>query len=361
MNTLFKRLGITALAAMALYSASMTQRAAFAADTKPVAGPMIAEGEAVEEDAFGGIAHTTFYHIKSVKLDPPAPKAGQKAKVTAVLELASDEEENSIKDAKVYVTSGGKNVGSPLKVAMSGEGGKKATLTGEITAGKGKNQVWVWAKDMYGNVSTQAPKMDGTWPPKKEQMIPGGSDIDNASDIVPDDMDVLDTAVGHDDKYFYTYFKVQGKISGGSVDEPVSIHLYGTKMSNPDVEEGEGLLIGKVIAHAPLAPVIAEKFKDKLKEAGIDIQIPEFAILDLQKVMEDPKSGFKMGVGEKMHKKDGEFYGAVPLDFLGKNPSTIIRSISLGIANASVEALVPIPYNCSHFTILHRATVDFNG
>ncbi len=318
------------------------------------------EEEGEEVDAFGGIAHTTFYMIEKVTLDPAAPKAGDKVKVSASLKLSSDEEENKVVMAKVFHRAGGKTTSADMTITMSGDEGEVAMLNGEITAAGGKNQVWLSVKDMYGNVTTEGPAVSGEFPPTADGLLAGGSDIDNPEDIVPNDMDILDIKVGYDANYFYSYFKVQGEISGGSMDPP-SIHLYGTKVTNPDVDEGEGLLIGKVLAHAPLAPVIAEKFADKLKENTIDIEIPEFAIMDLQKLMEDPKSGFKIGVGEKMHKKGGEFFGAIPLEIFGDNPSGILRTISIGIANASVEALVPIPYNCSHFTQLYRRTHDFDA
>ncbi len=315
-----------------------------------------------EEDAFGGIAHTTFYMIKEVTMDPAAPKAGQKVKVMAKLALSSDEEENSVKAATVFHRAGAANTSASMKITMGGTGGSEATLEGEITAAAGKNQVWLSIKDQYGNITTEGPAIAGAFPPKAADMLPGGSDIDNPADIVPDDMDIVETAVAYDDKYLYTYFKVQGKISGGTIDPP-QVNIYGTKVTNPDVDEGEGLLIGKVLGHAPLAPEIAKKFEKQLKENNIDIPFESLnlAILDLQKLMEDPKSGFKIGVGEKLQTNGGELFGAMPLEIFGENKSGILRAISLGIANASVEALVPIPYNCSHFTQLYRRTHDFDG
>lgn len=348
MSTLLQRFGATLSVATAL---------AFTIHTSPAK----AEDAPVEEDAFGGIAHTTLYNIAGVTLSP-AKKAGDKVQVTADVVLASDEEENKVVEAKVFSMVGDKVTSAPLTIAMSGEGGKNAKLTGEIVAAKGKNMVYVWIKDMYGNVTTEAPKMTvKTFPPNVDQLTPGGGDINNAADIVPDDLDILDTKVGYDDKFFYTYFKVQGNITGGTMDPPF-IHVYGTKMSNPDVEESEGLLIGKVLAHAPLAPTIAQKFKKQLEDNHIDLPLEKlnFAILDLQKLMEDPKSALKFGVGEEFKSDGGTFIGKIPLEVLGNMPKKTVRAISIDIAMQSLEAFVPIPINCAHFTQLQMQTHDFN-
>ncbi len=381
MNTLF-RLLMAMFGSSALVLGLLAGIFSSAAKAAPPTGDTVASGtmlaenacgeedewedEEEEVDAFGGIAHTTFYMIEKVTLDPAAPKAGDKVKVSASLKLSSDEEENKVVSAKVFHRAGGNTTSADLTITMSGDEGEMATLNGEITAGAGKNQVWLSVKDMYGNVTTEGPALEGGFPSKADGLLVGGSDIDNAEDIVPDDMDLLDVKVGYDDKYFYSYFKVQGAISGGSIDPP-NVNIYGTKVTNPDVDEGEGLLIGKILAALPLAKELLENEEiiKKIQEANVPIPFDKlkegFGLLDLQKIMENPEEGFKIGIGEKVVRNGSEFYGAIPLEFFGEHPSGILRAISLGIANASIEALVPIPYNCTHFTQLYMRTHDFDA
>ncbi|PIU67750.1 MAG: hypothetical protein COS84_03710, partial [Armatimonadetes bacterium CG07_land_8_20_14_0_80_40_9] len=103
---------------------------------------------------------------------------------------------------------------------------------------------YISVKDVFGNVSTEMPFKTSRAEVKK-QLVQGAKDIDNSEDIVKDDLDILDTKMGYDDEYVYLSFTVQGKISGGTLDPPY-IHLQGAKLTNPDVDEGEGLMVGKL-------------------------------------------------------------------------------------------------------------------
>ena len=298
-----------------------------------------------EEDAFGGLMHTSFPAIEEVTLpSPPQPK--KPTVVSAKITISTEEEETSIASAQLGYSIDGKEWKYVEMKVREGD-----IYTAEIPGFPAGTEVtyYISVKDVFGNVSTEMPFKTSRAEVKK-QLVQGAKDIDNSEDIVKDDLDILDTKVGYDDEYVYLSFTVQGKISGGTLDPPY-IHLQGAKFTNPDVDEGEGLMVGKLLAYAPLALEIGKKLGAE-KELGFPI--PEFGLLDIQKLIGGKTEEGLVKEAEVEVKVEGDaFYARLKRKALGENPSGCLRVIFVTIANASIDNFAPIPMNCSPYTTIY--------
>jgi len=318
-------------------------------------------GGAEEEDAFGNIMHTSYLKITDVKFDAPAASAP--CKVSATLEIvgAEDEEEPvTVKWGKLnYIVNG--DLKSKKVVDMTCAG---TNCTGEIPgqAAGAKVTFAIAVADNFGNTTTEAFNVASPAEPEAA-MIDGTPDIDNSVDIVPDDMDILGTAAAFDKDRVYVSYKLQGKLAGGTI-EPPYIHFYGIKMTNPDIEQSEGLMVGKLWINLPLAkdkdvqakfmPLLmqAKEYTDKIpKEEFQKVMDTGMLVLDIGKLM----SGNIMDGLLFAAKPDGKvidgnyFVGSILRAPLGDNPSGFLRIIVLTAANASLDSFMPIPLNCSHY------------
>jgi len=298
-----------------------------------------------EEDAFGGLMHTSFPAIEEVTLpSPPQPK--KPTVVSAKITISTEEEETSIASAQLGYSIDGKEWKYVEMKVREGD-----IYTAEIPGFPAGTEVtyYISVKDVFGNVSTEMP-FKTSWAEVKKKLVQGAKDIDNSEDIVKDDLDILDTKMGYDDEYVYLSFTVQGKISGGTLDPPY-IHLQGAKLTNHDVDEGEGLMVGKLLAYAPLALEIGKKLGAE-KELGFPI--PEFGLLDIQKLIGGKTEEGLVKEAEVEVKVEGDaFYARLKRKALGENPSGCLRVIFVTIANASIDNFAPIPMNCSPYTTIY--------
>ena len=299
-----------------------------------------------EEDAFGGLMHTSFPAISEVTTLPSPPQPKKPTVVSAKITISTEEEETSIASAQLGYSIDGKEWKYVEMKVREGD-----IYTAEIPGFPAGTEVtyYISVKDVFGNVSTEMPFKTSRAEVKK-QLVQGAKDIDNSEDIVKDDLDILDTKVGYDDEYVYLSFTVQGKISGGTLDPPY-IHLQGAKLTNPDVDEGEGLMVGKLLAYAPLALEIGKKLGAE-KELGFPI--PEFGLLDIQKLIGGKTEEGLVKEAEVEVKVEGDaFYARLKRKALGENPSGCLRVIFVTIANASIDNFAPIPMNCSPYTTIY--------
>lgn len=329
------------------------------------------EGGAEEEDAFGNIMHTSYLKIKDVKFDAPAANAP--AKVEASLEIvgAEDEEEPvTVKKGVLnFIVNG--DLKSKKSVDMTCTG---TTCTGEIPgqASGAKVTFAVSVADNFGNTTTEAFNVTSKDDPDGA-MIDGTPDIDNSADIVPDDMDILGTSAAFDNERVYVSYKLQGKLSGGTI-EPPYIHFYGIKFTNPDIEQSEGLMVGKLWINLPLAkdkevqakfmPLLmqAKEYTDKIPKEEIQkVMDTGMLVLDIGKLMSGNIMDGLLFAAQPDGKVIGDnlFIGSIKRAALGDNPSGFLRVIVLSAANASLDSFMPIPLNCSHYQQIVFKNHDF--
>lgn len=315
-----------------------------------------------EEDAFGNIMQTTFATIDEVSYEAPA--AGEVAAVTAKITFVDEDEEAEVTSVKlIYYLNGDLAAGNEVEMAAGDDG-----YTAEIPCQDAGTKVdfIIRIEDSNGNISTQAVA-------SAKNLQAAVPDMDNSADIVGDDADIMNLSVGYDAEKLYVSFDVQGKIDGGTIDPPY-IQLYGIKITNPDTEQGEGLMVGKLWIYLPLAkdPAVQEKFMPMLLEQGAEyiekigkekidkVMETGMMVLDIQKLM---GGNFMEGMlfdAEPAGTIDGgTFIGEIKRVPLGENPSGYLRVIVLTAANASIDSFMPIPLNCSNFISVYTSAEGY--
>ncbi len=348
----------------ALYAALLAAFFGFGASVLPMnmggslfTTPAIAEDD---EDPFANLMETTFVSVD--KVDFAAPAAGAAAKVTATLSLLDEEEISKIDTVKlVYSVNGG----DAASVDMTGDG---KTYTAEIPgqAAGAKVEFYIQAMDALKNVTTGAFS-------SSTKFVEGVADMDNSPDLVPDDTDILGISANYDKDYIYVNFDVQGKVNGGSI-EPPNIVLYGIKITDPQVDTTEGLMVGKLWAYLPLATdkAVQEKFLPMLTQAGGEVlnqvdpdgsrlkKVMEtgMLVLDIQKLMGgDIPSGLLFSADPEAKVDGNKFMGKIKRAAFADAKS--LRFIILTASNGSIDSLMPTPLNCSNFLTLDMTNYSY--
>jgi len=313
------------------------------------------EEEEEEEDAFGNIMETTFSTIESTE-------AGAPLMFKTKINLHDEEEEATISEVYMGYSVDG---GAVQEVKMSDNGG--GVFSANILSPKKGSKIKYFYRVIDSNNNTTTGALPG-----QDNMVAGVDDTDNSEDIVGDNADLLGLSVGYDDTYLYVNFDVQGEIDGGTIDPPY-IQLYGIKITNPDTEQGEGLMVGKLWVYLPLAKdeAVQEKFMPMLLEQGqeyiekigqenIDrVMETGMMVLDIQKLMGgNIMEGLLFKAEPEATIDGGKLMGKVKRAALGDNPSGYLRIITLTAANASIDSFMPIPLNCSNFITLYTSNYE---
>lgn len=192
--------------------------------------------------------------IGKVTQTPQEPKAGED--VTVVAEIYNDVEKTDDVTTQAflrYSVDGGKTWQT---VEMTqGEGAKEKEWTGVIPGQPSGTEViyYVQGIDTSGNLATEMPGINKVWPPSEKEtplLAEPVTDPDDAENLVKADLDYIEFAIGHDEKYVYGRMKVEGKIHEGVLSPP-AINAYVVGMLNPD--RGEDILKGVAMGYAPLA------------------------------------------------------------------------------------------------------------
>lgn len=317
------------------------------------------EGE--EEDAFGNIMETTFAAISDITVGAAA--AGAPVSVTAKVTLEDEEEEATLSSVVLSYSVNGSTVAS-VDMTDNGDGSYTGSIPGQNSGAV--VSYYVTATDSNGNITTGAVAGAGN-------LVSAVPDMDNSEDIVGDDTDILNLSAGFDDTYLYVNFDVQGKIAGGTLDPPY-IQLYGVKITNPDTDQGEGLMVGKLWVYLPLAKdkEVQEKFMPLLMQSGqefiekigqdkIDhVMNTGMLVLDIGKLMGgNIMDGILFDAEPNADTEGGSFAGRIRRAPLGENPSGLLRIIVLTAANASIDSFMPIPLNCSNFITVDTANRSY--
>ncbi|MFH1538833.1 MAG: hypothetical protein ABIH66_07725, partial [bacterium] len=187
-----KKLWIIGLILMFLGFAVAGSAARAAAEGETVVAQAGAEDEEYEEeDAFGGIMNTSLPMISDVSFPLEPPKAGEAVKVNCKIAMSEEEEDEGVDVAKaqiVYTADGGTLQYADMTAGADG------VYSGEIPGQVAGTEVsfGIRAVDTTRNVSMEMP-VRASWPAAKDVLMPGAKDVDNSGDIVPDDMDFLQT------------------------------------------------------------------------------------------------------------------------------------------------------------------------
>lgn len=328
-------------------------------------------GAGADEDAFGNIMHMSYIKIKSVEFS--APSANAPAKVTVKTEIIGGEDEDVmpfVESGKVTYITGG-DLKTRKSVDMSCVAGSCSGNIPALAAGA-KVTFAVSLVDSNGNTTMEGLPMASP-DDAANALLSGVPDMDNTEDIVPADLDMIGLSAGFDKDRVYVSYSVEGNVSGGTMDPPY-IHVYGIKISNPDIEQNEGLMVGKLWVNMPLMKEKAwlDKFlplfmqqKELIDNIGQDnlqnIYDTGMIVIDVGKLLGgNMKEGLLLSAKpEGKIVNNNIFIGSILRSPLGDNPSGFVRIITLTAANASVDSFMPIPLNCSHFLNLYFTNHEY--
>lgn len=323
-----------------------------------------------EEDAFGNIMNTGYAKIGDVTFSAPAAGAACAVTAKVTLEGAEDFDNLKVKSVKLsYILNGDRKTLQSVDMTGSGD-----TYTASIAgqAAGSKVAFFVTVTDTLGNVSSEALPVDAT-SDVFAQLVAGVPDMDNSPDIVADSADILGTFIGYDKDNVYAAYQLQGAMTGGTLDPPY-VQLYGIKFSNPDIETGEGLMVGKLWIYLPLTKEQAGKdiinkllsqakdYLDKLPKGAVDNVISSgMLVVDIGKLVAGQwMEGLLFTSSPKqLSGPDKTFVGSLNRSALGDNPSGFYRMIVLTAANASIDSFMPIPLNCSHFMQIYTRDHEY--
>lgn len=292
-----------------------------------------------EEDPFGNIMETTFSTIDSVSFVTPG--AGQSTTVQAVITHDDDPDyPASIRSVKlIYRVNGGNRFA--VNMTDNGQGNWSGVIPGTA---KGVNvEFYIWICDTNGNVTTGAF-------PSSEVFVSGIRDMNNSSDLVKGDADLLRFSASYDNDNLYVGYEVESEITGGTI-EPPYIMFYYIKITNPDIHQGEGLMYGIQWLFLPLykVPVLHDIYGSFLNESGMNAYDP-FKNMDEYPAAEP----------EGVVKDNGTvFVGRVKREALGENPSGYFRLIALTSVNESMDSFMPSPLNCTNFLSIYTSNYSY--
>jgi hypothetical protein len=287
--------------------------------------------------------------------------------VTAKITLVDEDEEAKITAVKLIYYQNG-NLDAPNEVAMTagGDGAYSGEIPGQPAGAKVDFIIRV--EDSNANVTTNAVSSAKVM----AQSIP---DMDNSADIVGDDADILGFGANYDDTYLYATYNVQGKIAPGTL-EPPYLNMYGIKITNPDQDSGEGLMVGKLLF---ILPILKEKAAQDIllpaifeESGGVAAKVAKDVIdrivsagmmlMDIQKMSGSGGSfaaGMLTGAEPEATIISGTFIGKLKRAALGKNPSGYLRLLVLTAANPATNDFAPVPLNCSNFLTLYMSSYGY--
>ena len=319
------------------------------------------ESDPNEEDVFGNIMWTSFPQINKVAFR--TPESGKPFSVMADISLDDEIGESKLSSVSlIYYINGA--LDKPNQIEMTESNGSYWAVIPPMSKGT-KVDFIIRAEDDKGNAASQAV-------PSAKVLVSAVPDIDNSEEIVPDDMDLLQFSAGYDEKYMYVSYTVQGKISGGTLDPPY-IQAYMTKVSNPDIHQFEGLMVGQAWIYLPLTmdPDSGKRLalqEDKVYESfgnqtgkAINERIIKTgsAFIDIGKMMQNEKDAVLFDVDLEAKVDGGKFFGRIDRKCFGENPSGCLRFIVITLANAGVDTFMPIPLNCTHYFLIYTSSQSY--
>jgi hypothetical protein len=197
--------------------------------------------------------------VHDVSMIPPVPAAGQSTIVTAKIYNNGNLTEDQTIQAWIIYSADGGDTWETIEMTQMDD---QKSWTGKLPPfEKGTEVLYGFrAYDTSGNEYTETPCLVTSWPPDGDPCMFGLSvdddPVDDPSEIIPDDFDILSVSGGADEQNLYFGIEVQGRVSDGTIS-PVYTHIYGIGVQNPDEGDGNSIISqGFLAIWSPLASSI---------------------------------------------------------------------------------------------------------
>ncbi|HEX3046056.1 MAG TPA: hypothetical protein VHY08_14965 [Bacillota bacterium] len=308
-------------------------------------------------DPSANLVQKSFPKLQNIKFQSPASNRPCKVQVKVSEEL--DHTKARLTAVKlIYYLNGRLDQPHQIKMKAGFGGNYNASIPG-LPAGS-KVDFIIRAEDSNGNVASQAL-------PTGKNLVQGRTDIDDPAPAVPDGLDLLGISAGYDRKFVYVRTSLQGEIGGGTLD-PLFIHVYAVKFTNPDRDPKEGQFTGKAVLNVPLV-----KSSPRAVADGDNYWVKLFG--GPEKVLQIKKTGTvfvdireALAQNSKLASPEVEFDSQINGNTLttkvsrtafGSNPSGCLRIISLAFVNQSTGTIFPLIKNSTNFLILYTSSQSY--
>lgn len=177
--------------------------------------------------------------VHDVKISPESP--GPEDEITITAEIKTDPmlTENKTLFAFVNYSLDGGETWEEVEMDQEGDNSNLWTAVIPPTGASGEFPYYFTAEDDAGNYLTELPQAEIKWGAKEHpNLLARIPDKNNDARLVENDLDILEARAGYDGENYYFGFKVEGKISSGTVTpfEP-SIYSIGIFLPNPVQEQ----------------------------------------------------------------------------------------------------------------------------
>lgn len=212
--------------------------------------------------------------VEDVTLDPEEPTEEDEVEITVTTPPTSDESTDYTSEAVVVYSTDDGETWDEIELE---EGEDETEWSGTFPTFESGTEVLysIRAVDSSDNVYVELACEPEEWPPSddyvdedciveedysacetslpRDCMFPMAKDDegDDEDSVVPADLDIWETRVGHSEDEMYLDLAVEGKIYAGTIS-PMDIYLYAWVVKNPDMGEAETIedLLEKGIAVA---------------------------------------------------------------------------------------------------------------
>ncbi len=254
------------------------------------------------EAAYSNYLNDTPPDIKSVTLNPDPPKAGEPAKVEAIIFEDTDKTDLTVSQATLHFSADGGVKWEAIPMTQSEDNEMLWTAELPPLEKDAQGAYYVSAEDIIGNVATEMPRQVTQWPPANNaELAWTGTDPEEKNDVVAPSMDILKSYMGYDEQYFYFKVEYEKKLEPGTSSPPF-LHSYSVAFWNRD--KSTDILATYMLSYMPL-----------LKIGGL----PETTLYDANRI------AFDYTVGAESKVEDNVLYLRVKREAIGKNPSGRLR------------------------------------
>lgn len=285
--------------------------------------------------------------IRSVRHRPERPRAGRAVEVT--VEAFSDRTDTDLPEVvEVRMLYSTDNGGSWKAVALDRLRRQPRMWRGRIPPQPRGARVlfYVQARDNFGNIASEIPLRNETFPPDPARMVLVAQDPPDPDELVPADIDLLETRVGYDAEHLYVRQSVRGSLGG-----LFAPHLYTIAVINPDDPSVETFTDAPALAYIPL---------------GAMAKLPTSGLLRVERLFRSPREALVAEAEVKFAvDKTG---GAQAMLFrfkraaLGANPSGWLKLVGITMTFPDLKRPSPVPWEASPFGAVyfraHSYTVE---
>lgn len=305
--------------------------------------------DATTTSPFSSLWGAAIPEIKNVNIQPAKPRARQRVEITAEIGSAGQDSDlvKPLSARLSYSTDDGRTwTAQPMRPQDAKNRLWKASIPAQKAGAR--VQFFIQAQDSFNGITTEIPTMNTQFPPNLARMQRAAEDADDPDDLVPPELDLLNTYVGYDTDYLYVTQSVQGSLEKGSLSNPPAPCLYFIALMNMDDAGIHYFSEAPMLVYSPM---------------GRLFNLPTYGLTRADKLLRDPKSAFQADADVQF--SIDRALGAPTMHFkvkrsaLGENPSRAIKLVSFTLALTNLQRPQLIPWEASPFGLVYLRAHEY--